>query len=372
MLSLLKTKKPVRASLAALTLLALGSAVPIAGQEQGLYTVSAPQSVDEATLRAAIDPMFDDSEMGETRALLVLRDGDVIAERYAPGYGPDSLFLSWSVAKTITAVLVGLLVSDGRLVLDDPAPVAPWGQAGDPRGAITLRQLLQMRSGLEHIESGDPLAQADTIRMLFLDGASDMGAYAEAKPLAHKPGTTFDYSTATSVILSDMMTRALTDSADPKVRRDAMMQFVTGRLIQPVGLNSLTPEFDAAGTMIGGSIMHATTRDYAKFGEFLRNRGRAEGRQVLSPRWVDFMTAPSARHEGYGGHLWLNRNAAADTLFPDAAPASVFAAVGHHGQYIIVAPSKRLTIVRLGVSTTEQRVPLRAALARLIDVFPGS
>src|SRR3546814_2702187 len=100
--------------------------------------------------------------------------------------------------------------------------------------------------------------------MLFLSGAKDMAAYAEARPLAAQPGSQFQYSTATSMILSDIMTRALTSSEDPQVRRDAMMQFIRGRFIQPLGMSSLTPEFDARGTLIGGSIMHATARDYAR------------------------------------------------------------------------------------------------------------
>jgi len=371
----MNSKSRLRTSLAIAAALFLGSAsaylMPALSQSPLRYTIAPDAAVGSDALRAAVDPVFDTSDMGETRALLVLHNGRIVAERYAPGYGPDSKLLSWSMAKTVTAVLVGLMVSDGRLALDSPAPIPAWGQPGDPRGTITLRQLLTMSSGLDHVEDGPPEKGVDTYRMLFTDGAQDMAAYAEAKPLADQPGSTFNYSSATSVILSDALTRMLTDSPDPETRRAAMMRFVDGRLKEPVGLSSLTPEFDARGTMIGGSIMHMTARDYARFGEFLRNRGQANGRQILSERWIDFMTAPSARNGGYGGHLWLNRPGAEDVLFPGRGPGSLFGCVGHNGQYILVSPKQGLTIVRLGMSTAEQRVALRPALARIVELFPS-
>lgn len=368
-------KTAVRASLSLLPLALLASAVPGAGQSAALYTVEADSAVSENALRGAIDAIFDADDMGDTRALLILHDGKLVAERYAPGFGPQTKQLSWSMAKSVTAVLIGLMVSDGRLALDSPAPVPAWNQAGDPRGAITLRQLLTMSSGLAHAEdasdAGGAIAATDTARMLFTDGAGDMAGYAEAKPLAEHPGARFNYSSATSVILSDILTRMLTDSADPETRRAAMMQFIEGRLKQPVGLSSLTPEFDARGTMIGGSIMHMTARDYATFGEFLRTKGRANGRQILSQRWVDFMTSPSAKEPAYGGHIWLNRDSENGALFQGIGPKSLFGCVGHNGQYILVSPRQRLTIVRLGVSDSEERVPLRKALGRLVELFPG-
>tara|TARA_R110000868_G_scaffold1565_8_gene12619 strand:+ start:609 stop:1736 length:1128 start_codon:yes stop_codon:yes gene_type:complete len=371
----MKTKSLLRASLCLAPLALLASAVPGQSEPAGQYTVTADSDVSETALRGAIDAIFDADDMGDTRALLVLHDGEIVAERYAPGFGPETKQLSWSMAKSVTAVLIGLMVSDGRLALDSPAPVPAWNQAGDPRGAITLRQLLTMSSGLAHAEdaseAGGAIARTDTARMLFTDGAGDMAGYAEAKPMAQQPGAQFNYSSATSVILSDILTRMLTDSPDPETRRAAMMQFVEGRLKQPVGLPSLTPEFDARGTMIGGSIMHMTARDYAKFGEFLRNRGRANGRQILSARWVQFMTAPSAREPAYGGHIWLNRESDNATLFPGTGPRSLFGCVGHNGQYILISPRQRLTVVRLGVSDSEERKPLRKALGRLVELFPG-
>ncbi|NML09815.1 serine hydrolase [Sphingobium sp. AR-3-1] len=338
-----------------------------------VYAVASDAVVGADALRAAIDPLFEDEAMGETRALLVMRDGQVIAERYAPGFSPDTKLLSWSIAKSVTAVLVGLMVSDGRLALDSSVPVAAWSQPGDPRGKITLRQLLQMRSGLDHVEDGEPITRGDTPRMLFMDGAQDMRAYAESKPIAHAPGAVFSYSTGSSVILSDLMTRMLTSSADPAVRRRAMATFIDGRLKAPGNLPSLTPEYDAAGTMIGGSILHMTGRDYGRFGELLRNHGRSpNGHQILPEKWVDFMRTPSPRNPAYGAHLWLNRESSESALMPGRAPDSLFGCVGHNGQYILISPSQRLTVVRIGMSPEkEQRAAVRGALARLMGLFPG-
>lgn len=320
-------------------------------------------------IRARADALFTDADtVGQTRALLVLRDGEPIYERYAAGFGPDTKLISWSMAKSITAVLTGFLVADGQLSLDGPAPVAAWQRSGDPRGAITLRHLLHMSSGLEHIENGDPIWDGDTVEMLFGGGAGDMAGFAEAKPAAAQPGEIFNYSSATSVILADIIADTLTSSQSADARRDTMRDFIVGRLVEPLGMTSLTPEFDAKGTMIGGSIMHATARDYARFGEFLRNDGVVNGQRLLPASWIRFMLTPSANDAGYGGHIWLNRRRPAGApaaLWPDRGPNDLFAAIGHQGQYIIVSPSQRLTIVRLGVTKDDQFPALRRHLADL-------
>lgn len=320
--------------------------------------------------RILINELFDNREaMGETRALIILRNGEPIYEAYGPGYGPDNKLISWSMAKSVTAVLIGILVSDGRLVLDDPAPVPAWQRPGDPRGTITLRHLLNMASGLEHVEEAPNAWEADTVAMLFGDGAQNMAGFAEAKPPVAAPGEQFVYSTATSVILSDIIARALTESEVPEVRREAVRNFIDGRLSGPLGMRSLTPEFDAHGTMIGGSVMHATARDFAKFGEFLRRRGETpDGRRLVPERWIDFMLTPSPANAGYGGHIWLNRRqpGVESALWADRGPEDLFACIGHQGQFIIVSPGAGLTIVRLGISTDDEQLPaVRDTLRRL-------
>lgn len=379
------TKKPLLAS-AALAALGLWSLSQAAGQGNmapaspapkfgasldGVAPVDMPQPLPAlpAAIRVRADALFTDADaVGQTRALYVLRDGEPIYERYAAGFGPESKLISWSMAKSITAVLTGFLVADGQLSLDSPAPVAAWQRSGDPRGAITLRSLLHMASGLEHVETGDPVWQGDTVDMLFGGGAGDMAGFAEAKPAAAQPGEVFNYSSATSVILADIIADTLTPSQNPDARRDAMRDFIGGRLIEPLGMTSLTPEYDAHGTMIGGSIMHATARDYARFGEFLRNHGVVNGQRLLPETWMRFMLTPSNNDAGYGGHIWLNRKrpaGAAPALWPERGPNDLFACIGHQGQYIIVSPSQRVTIVRLGVTRDDQFPELRRHLADL-------
>lgn len=363
-----------------LPLLALPALIGCGGGDKGpppltpaaLAAVDARPGVPREALARAIDDLFADSEAGETRALLVLSGGRVIAERYGPGYGPKTPLIGWSMSKTVTGVMIGQLVADGRLRLNETAPVPAWQRSGDPRGEITLRQLLQMRSGLRHTEGGDPVYRSDEVRMLFLDGRDDMAAYAEAQPLEAEPGRKFEYSSASTVILADIAARALTDNRDPAFRRRAVSDYLHTRLLDPVGMKSAVVEFDAAGTLIGSSMMHATARDWARFGEFLRNGGAVKGAQLVPRGWIDFMKTPSPRNPAYGAQLWLNRpsGTGGDMLFPGKAPTSLFGCVGHQGQYVIVSPQQKLTLVRLGKTDGEDRARLRERLADIVALFP--
>lgn len=342
--------------------------------DSGDAMVAEVPGVSTATLNAEVGKLFTQEDYAETRALVIMRGGEIVVERYAPGYDRNTRFISWSMAKSVTAVLIGLMVADGRLALDAPAPVPDWQRPGDPRGAITLRHLLHMASGLQHTEKGDPIYASDEVRMLFLDGRDNMVRYAASQPLEAEPGSKFEYSTNTTVILSDIITRQLTDSKDPEVRRRAMLDYMRGRLFEPLGITSMVPEFDAAGTMIGGSIIQGNARDWAKFGEFLRNKGSIAGNQFLPRGWVDFMLTSSPRDPAYGGHIWLNKPRPAGrspVLFPDNGPPSVFAALGHLGQFVIVSPEQRLTIVRLGKTQGELLDPVHAQLGRIAALFPG-
>ena len=333
-------------------------------------------AVSEQSLKDAIAPFFDDEKLSETRAVVIMHGGLIVAERYAPGYTPESKLISWSMAKSVTAALVGFMVADGLLVLDDPAPVSEWANAGDSRNAITLRHLLHMSSGIDHTENpeeGTSIYQTDATRMLFLDGRENVARYAEGRMLEAAPGTKFEYSSATSHILADIMTRALTDSRDPQIRRDAMLEYARGRLFEPLGMASATPEFDRNGTMLGGSMIHATARDWAKFGEFLRNNGSVRSAQLLPTSWVRFMKTSSANDAAYGGHIWLNKrrpDGRNQVLFPDKAPSDVFAALGHLGQFVVVSPQHKLTIVRLGKTQDDQLNPIDDQLAKVIALFP--
>jgi CubicO group peptidase (beta-lactamase class C family) len=370
-----------RAALLAPALLMLagcGAALPEEAplSDAALAAVTDDAGAPKDQLARQIDDMFNAPGVGETRAVVLMANGKIAAERYAPGYDKDTRFVSWSMAKTVTGVLIGMLVSDGLLALDEPAPVPLWQRPGDPRAAITLRHLLQMRSGLRHTESGDPPYESSEVRMLFLDGRDDMARWAEEQPLEAAPGKQFEYSSNTSVILADIAARALTASDKPEARRKAVADYLQTRLFGPLGMTSMVPEFDARGTLIGGSLMHATARDWAKLGEMLRLKGRAPGGEQLVPsRWVEAMVTPSPARANYGFQTWLNRElpeGEEQPLFPDRAPKSLFSLIGHMGQYVLVSPQQRVTLVRLGHSGAEERKATLQQAADVLELYPDS
>ena len=305
-----------------------------------------------------------------TRAVLVIADGRVTAKRYSPGFDDSTRFVSWSMAKTVTAFLVGELVTDGRLRLDAPAPVAEW--AGGPKAAITLRQLLQMSSGLRHVEVGDPVQNSDTNQVLFVSGTDHMAAAAMARPLAHAPGSTFTYDSLTTVILSEIVTRALTPSADPRVRAGAYRAFADERLFRPAGITSARLEFDGAGTQVGGSLIYMTLDDWGRFGSVLLDGTGREGAPIVAPDWLAFMKTPSPRNPQYGGQTWLNRpGQREDVLFPDRGFPALAAAQGHLGQYVLAdrrPDGRSLVVVRLGKTPDGSRP---AVMDRIGDLFVG-
>lgn len=340
--------------------------------EGALEAVAIEPGVPRESLARAVDALFTADDIGETRALIVMHRGEVVAERYAPDFDADTRFTGWSVSKTVTGVLIGMMVADGRLALDDSPPIEHWQRAGDPRGEITLRQLLQMRSGLRHEEKAEPEYTSAEVRMMFLDGRDDMAGWAEAQPLEHEPGRVFEYSTPSAVILADIAARLLAPDGSAAERQQAVEDYISARLAGPLGMDSLVAEYDAAGTMVGGSSVWANARDWAKFGELLRNGGSVAGVQVVPRGWISFMRSKSPRAPDYGAMLWLNRDSGGDRqmLFPGQGPESLFAAVGHLGQYILVSPSQGLTVVRLGKTDQEDRPALVDVLAEIPALYP--
>ena len=344
-----------------------------------LATASAPAREPPSPARL-IAPLF--AEGQGTRAVLLIEDGKVVAKRYAPGFSDANRLISWSMAKTITGFLVGMLVHDGKLKLDAPAPIAEWRRPGDPRAAITLRDLLQMRSGLQHIEVGDPIEKSDTNQVLFVGGTQDMAARAIAKPLAAQPGARFNYSSLTTIILSEIITRTLTPSHDPRVRAAAYRRFATERLFRPAGVTSAFLEFDGAGTQIGGSLIYMTLDDWGRMGTLLIDGKAEDGRQVIPPDWLAFMKAPSPLNPEYGAQLWLNRPGGLDgapTLFPGHGPETVASMVGHLGQYVIAGSGRapdmpqamhRVVLVRLGKTQSGPPLePVRRELGTVIGAL---
>lgn len=306
---------------------------------------AAEAKLDRAALDKAVSAAFDEQNKGgypDTRAIVVVQGGAIVAERYAPGFDRNTELLGWSASKSIMGTLVGLLVDDGVLKLDEPAPVPEWRSEGDPRSKITLRQLLTMSSGLAFSESYVP--GNDSIKMLF--EAGDMGAMAAAKPLSHEPGTNWSYSSGTTNILS----RIVFDATGGTL--EGMTRFAQKRLFEPTGMTSALIEPDESGVQVGSSYAYATARDWARYGLLHLNKGKVAGKQLLSREWFDFAVAPTkaAPRPVYGAQLWLNHaepEGERRKLYPDL-PADTVMARGHSFQIVAAIPSQDAVIVRLG------------------------
>ena len=307
-----------------------------------------------------IDQVFTPEQveaLGETEAVLVVQGGRIVAERYGEGRGPDDTCHSWSMAKSITHALVGLLVKDGRLDVHAPADVPEWRGEGDPRGFITLDQLLRMSSGLKFTEHYVPGEPSDVIEMLFGRGQGDVAAFAAAFPLIHTPGTHMAYSSGTTNIVSRCAARALGASGAQ------FEAFMRARLFDPLGMRSPSPRFDASGVFIGSSFCFCTPRDFARFGLLYLRDGVWDGERLLPEGWADYARSPTFRQPDaadgpYGAHWWLET----------AGPGS-FSANGYDGQYIGVAPDLDLVVVRNGRTPLEKKDALAAWLAALVDTF---
>lgn len=324
-------------------------------------------------LATQVDELFArrDSE-GQSLALLIQQRGAVVAERYGtqPGndfqealdVSADSTLTSWSMAKSITHAMVGVLVSDGLIDLDAPAPVAEW--AGTPKAAITTLQLLEMRSGLRFVEDYIDGVTSNCIEMLFGDSGPSHAAYAASQDLVHAPGTVWNYSSGTTNIVSRIVGDIVSGGpdGDSAHREAAVRRFLADRLFGPTRMTSAEPKFDAAGDFIGSSFVYATARDFARFGELYLHDGVTEagtGARILPAGWADH-----ARHQiatdpdtgfGYGRHWWS---------WPDV-PGSI-SCHGYEGQFIVIAPEIDAVLVHLGKTDVSVAPRLRARLGALL------
>jgi CubicO group peptidase (beta-lactamase class C family) len=339
-----------------------------------VWAEGSPAGVDASVLEAAVSSVFEErgrAGLPETRALLVVQGGRVVLERYADGFGRDTRFHSWSMAKSVTQALLGTLVHAGKLQIDQRVPLPAWQAEGDPRAALTLDHLLHMNSGLDNGDGfgGDP-ARSFVARMMFAEGATDVAAYASAPPLLHPPGTRWAYSTGSSMILAWVIGRAAGSG------REGTIRYANEALFGPIGMKSAVMEFDAAGTFLGGGFVWATARDWARFGYLYLRDGAWEGRRLLPEGWVDYTRtqAPAENNGSYGAHFWLNlppEENQPPRLVP-GGPVSAFAALGNGGQYVLILPTRDLVLVRLGeLQEFEKWKELGRNLADVVAAFPA-
>lgn len=319
-----------------------------------------PRALAATPFPALIARAFEaqDAPIGETHALVVVQGGRLIYERYGEGFGPDKTYPSWSKAKSITHALAGIATKDGRLDPMARADVPEWLAPGDPRGEITLDQMLRMSSGLKWLEEYLPDRPSDVIAMLFGEGQDDVAGFAASAPLEHAPGFYWYYSSGTTNIVSRALARAL-DAFGPDFEA-----FMRKRLFEPLGMASPVPKFDAAGTFIGSSFCFATARDFARFGLLYLRGGVWDGRQILPEGWVDYARTPTWQQEDpaidsrYGAHWWL-----------DIAGEGSFSANGYDGQYTVCVPDLDMVLVRHGATPLDKKDALKRWVGQVVECF---
>lgn len=292
---------------------------------------SAQLSDDKHLLAALNDPALQGPGM---RAIVVVHDGRIIGETYGEGFNASTPLQGWSMTKTVNAVLAGMAIKDGKLSLDRKNLFPQW--AGDARADISVADLMAMTSGLKWSEDGDS-PDPDGLENL----ANDAAAFARDRPLVASPGTKFNYSGGSSVLLARLWQNAV--GADARA-------YPQERLFKPLGMNSAVLEADPSGTFLGEAFLFANAHDWVRFGEFLRLNGEWNGARLLPPGFVDYMRSPvPASDEGHGpvygrGQLWLGPGQGF------RLPADTFMLQGHLRQVIAIIPSRKLVILRMGLT----------------------
>ena len=290
----------------------------------------------EPIAKALVD---DHTYNGTPFAFVVLHEGAIVAERYRPGITEDTRLLSWSMGKSFTNALIGLMAGDGLLDIYAPMDIPQWKD--DNRRAITLNDLMQMQSGLEWNENYGNRSDVN----IMLHQEEDMGLFALSKPLMVKPGTHWYYSSgSTNIVMRYLRGKFSSDQA--------FWTYIRERLFTPLGIWNACFEPDMTGTPVGSSYLYVTARDYARFGQMFLDDGCVAGERILPEGWVDYSVTPASDSQGgYGAFFWLNQNKSC----PDV-PEDMFSCQGHDGQEIYIIPSQDLVVVVLGYSPKPDRV----------------
>ncbi len=321
-----------------------------------------PAEVDAEALNAALDYAIGNHEHGQnTRAVVVVYNGRIIGERYAPGVSRDMPHLSWSQGKSVTAALVGVLVEQGELSVEDPAPVAEWSDPDDPRSSITILDLLRMSSGLDFNNYGlgnpNSLTTENHHFRIYFDGI-DVFRHAVSFPLEAEPGARWEYLNSDPLTLGKIVRETV------EARGDDYHAFPWTGLFDRIGIKNAVLETDAWGNFILTGYDYMSARDWARFGLLHLNDGMWEGQRILPEGWAELVSAPAPAHpsDGYGGLFWLNAGGAYDRMPPDA-----YWPAGFMGQNTVIIPSRDMVIVRLGPSPGGFAPYLNKVVGDLLD-----
>ena len=290
--------------------------------------------IDRAALAGITKSLVNENAYnGNAFAFMVVHEGIPVAEAYKPQFDRNTRFISWSMAKSFTNALTGVLVKEGKMVISQPADIDEW--KGDERSSITLNDLLQMQSGLKWNE--DYGSRSDVNLMLFNEG--DMSKYAITRPLDHPAGTWWYYSSGTANIVCYLIRKEFESDS-------SLYAFAQDQFFEKIGIKDAVFETDPSGDFVGSSYLYATARDYARFGLLYLNDGVFNGERILPEGWIDYTRTPASDSKGgYGALFWLNRGGEYPSVPPD-----MYSCEGHDGQMIFIIPSKELIVVILGYS----------------------
>ena len=320
--------------------------------------------VDRTTLEKLLDHAFENPEPDDldiTHGVVIVHRGTIVAERYAHDVTPEDAFLSWSMAKSITNSLIGILVQQGKLSVADSPEVKEWS-ADDPRSHITIDQMLRMVDGLrfreaEHLGGGSvryyPEEESDVIPMLFGDGKKDVAAFASTLPYQKEPEARWNYNSGASNLLARRVSETVGGS------QPQMLDFMKRELFDRIGMKTADPRFDEAGNFIGSSHCYCSPRDFARFGYLYLRDGVWDGERILPEGWVDYSRTPSPQSEGiYGAHFWV-------------IPGSlgIFYCSGMGGQRILISPKLDLIVVRSGKTAPHKVGAVVQYCKSLVDTF---
>ena len=302
-----------------------------------------PSEVNEEALNRALDWAMAQSEQN-TRAIVIVYKGKVLGERYAPGFTKDTPQISWSMGKSITSALIGVLVQQGHFHWNDAAPVSEWSKPGDPRSQITIAHLLRMSSGLDFKNYGlrgpESYSPENEHFLIYFD-APHIFRHAVNQPPAFEPDVEWRYKNSDPLTLGKIVRETV------EGRGENYLTFPQRHLFDKIGARNYVLETDAYGNFIMTGYDFGSGRDWARFGLLHLWDGVFDGERVLPESWVDFITtpAPADNRQGYGGLWWLNRGGAMNR-----APEDAYWAAGYMGQRTMVIPSRDMVIVRLGPS----------------------
>jgi CubicO group peptidase (beta-lactamase class C family) len=341
-----------------------------------------PPEVDPADLSARLDRILgpdQDERLGHTNAVAVVHRGRIVAERYGevemgplaelagvqPGpITPDTALHSWSMAKSVCHLLVGIAQERGALKVTDPAPVPAW--ADDERAAITWDHLLQMRPGLRWTEVYEGFGSEDipdVVAMLYGEASVDMAAFAAGFPLVHEPGSpeAYTYSSGTTNIVQGCLQRTL------GVEGDAVTALLREALFDPIGATSLGLGFDGSGLWVASSYLDLTLRDWLRLGLLVLRGGTWDGRQLVPSAWIDHGRTPRSESPldpgiFHGAHWW-SRAGRTD---------GGFMAHGFEGQRLLLVPDRDVVVFRNGKTPSDQVEVLNDHLWGVVDLFPAS